>query len=41
MSREEFLIELIIAYAESHGCAPVASQIEGWSELYETYSGQQ
>ncbi len=40
MSREDFLIKMIMAYAENHGCAPVASQIDGWTELHKSYTGQ-
>jgi hypothetical protein len=38
MSREGFLIKMTIAYMQNHGCAPVDSQLTGWTELYKSYT---
>lgn len=37
MSLEGFLIKMVIAYTQNHGCAPVESQLQGWTELYQHY----
>lgn len=39
LSLEMFLVKMTTAYMQNHHCAPVESQLEGWTELYKSYLG--